>query len=98
VKPIPDGNSAVFRSESTQVTPLTTCCRKINFILSKGDVYEPRTAAQVAERKHQVEVGNSAAGATEFLTRVSQAILGEAVEWERYDRQRLEALERYATQ
>jgi len=25
------------------------------------------------------------------------AILGEAVEWERYDRQRLEALERYAT-
>jgi len=33
----------------------------------------------------------------EFLTRVSQALKGEAVEWERYDRHRLEALERYAT-
>jgi len=40
--------------------------------------------------------GQLGSGQQEFLTRVSQAIL--KVEWERYDRQRLEALERYATQ
>ena len=69
------------------------------YFKQKGDVYEPRTAAQVAERKHQLEVeATRQREQQEFLTRVSQALLGEAVEWERYDRQRLEALERYATQ
>lgn len=67
------------------------------YFKQKGDGYEPRTAAQVAERKHQLEVeANRQREQQEFLRRISQALNGETVEWERYDRQRLEALERYA--
>lgn len=67
------------------------------YFKQKGDAYEPRTAAQVAERKHQLEVeALKAKGQQEFLTRVEQALKGEAVEWGRHDRQRLEGLEKYA--
>ncbi len=67
------------------------------YFKQKGDAYEPRTTAQVAERKHQMEVeGLKAKGQQEFLTRVEQALKGEAVEWGRHDRQRLEGLEKYA--
>lgn len=67
------------------------------YFKQKGNAYEPRTAAQVAERKHQIEVEvNRQREQQEFLRRVSQALNGELVEWERYERQRLEALERYA--
>ncbi|AFY99118.1 ribonuclease catalytic domain-containing protein [Calothrix sp. PCC 6303] len=68
------------------------------YFKQKKDVYEPRTAAQVAERKHQLEVeALKAKGQQEFLLRVAAALKGEAVEWERHDRHRLEALEKYAT-
>ncbi|MEH2259625.1 ribonuclease catalytic domain-containing protein [Nostoc sp.] len=67
------------------------------YFKQKGDAYEPRTAAQVAERKHQLEVeALKAKGQQEFLTRVEQALKGEVVEWQRHDRQRLEGLEKYA--
>jgi len=67
------------------------------YFKQKGDGYEPRSAAQVAERKHQIEVEIlRQRSQQEFLLRVSQALKGEAVEWERQDRHRLEALERYA--
>jgi exoribonuclease II len=67
------------------------------YFKQKGDAYEPRTAAQVAERQHQLEVeALKAKGQQEFLTRVEQALKGEAVEWGRHDRQRLEGLEKYA--
>ncbi|MCC5599292.1 ribonuclease catalytic domain-containing protein [Nostoc favosum] len=67
------------------------------YFKQKGDAYEPRTAAQVAERQHQMEVeALKAKGQQEFLTRVEQALKGEAVEWGRHDRQRLEGLEKYA--
>ncbi len=67
------------------------------YFKQKGDSYEPRTAAQVAERKHQLEVeALKAKGQQEFLTRVEQALKGEVVEWQRHDRHRLEALEKYA--
>ncbi|MBN3874619.1 ribonuclease catalytic domain-containing protein [Nostoc sp. JL33] len=67
------------------------------YFKQKGDAYEPRTAAQVAERKHQLEVeALKAKGQQEFLTRVEQALKGEAIEWGRHDRQRLEGLEKYA--
>ncbi|KOP27517.1 ribonuclease [Hapalosiphon sp. MRB220] len=67
------------------------------YFKQKGDSYEPRTAAQVAERKHQLEVeALKAKGQQEFLARVEQALKGEAVEWQRHDRHRLEALEKYA--
>ncbi|NJM69167.1 MAG: VacB/RNase II family 3'-5' exoribonuclease [Scytonema sp. RU_4_4] len=67
------------------------------YFKQKGDAYEPRSAAQVAERKHQLEVeAQKAKGQQEFLTRVEQALKGEPTEWQRYDRHRLEALEKYA--
>ena len=68
------------------------------YFKQKGEAYEPRNAAQVAERKHQLEVeAVKARGQQEFLTRVEQALTGVAVEWQRPDRHRLEALEKYAT-
>ena len=68
------------------------------YFKQKGDAYEPRSAAQVAERKHQIEVeSQKAKGQQEFLARVEQALQGQVVEWQRLDRQRLEALEKYAT-
>ncbi|MBW4615972.1 MAG: ribonuclease R [Desmonostoc vinosum HA7617-LM4] len=67
------------------------------YFKQKGEAYETRTAAQVAERKHQIEVeALKAKGQQEFLARVEQALKGEAVEWQRHDRQRLEGLEKYA--
>ncbi|MFN6517379.1 MAG: ribonuclease catalytic domain-containing protein [Nostoc sp. CreGUA01] len=67
------------------------------YFKQKGDAYEARTAAAVAERKHQIEVeALKAKGQQEFLARVEQALKGEAVEWSRHDRQRLEGLEKYA--
>ncbi|MBW4642796.1 MAG: ribonuclease R [Goleter apudmare HA4340-LM2] len=67
------------------------------YFKQKGDAYETRTATQVAERKHQLEVeAQKARGQQEFLARVEQALQGEAVEWQRHDRQRLEGLEKYA--
>jgi len=67
------------------------------YFKQKGDGYEPRTAAQVAERKHQLEVEEiKQRSQQDFLARIDKALKGEAVDWERQDRQRLEALERYA--
>jgi exoribonuclease-2 len=68
------------------------------YFKQKGDAYEPRSMAQVAERKHQIEVeSQKARGQQEFLARVEQALQGQVVEWQRLDRQRLEAIEKYAT-
>ncbi|MBE9249737.1 VacB/RNase II family 3'-5' exoribonuclease [Dolichospermum sp. LEGE 00240] len=68
------------------------------YFKQKGDAYEPRSMAQVAERKHQIEVeSQKARGQQEFLARVAQALQGQVVEWQRLDRQRLEAIEKYAT-
>lgn len=67
------------------------------YFKQKGEAYEPRTAAAVTERKHQLEVeGLKARGQQEFLARVEQALNGEVVDWQRHDRHRLEALEKYA--
>ncbi|WP_427162733.1 ribonuclease catalytic domain-containing protein [Aliinostoc sp. HNIBRCY26] len=67
------------------------------YFKQKGDAYEPRTTAQVAERKHQIEVeALKAREQQEFLVRIEQALQGETVEWQRHDRQRLEGLEKYA--
>jgi exoribonuclease-2 len=67
------------------------------YFKQKGDCYEPRSATAVAERKHQLEVeALKAKGQQEFLARVQQALDGETVEWQKHDRHRLEALEKYA--
>ncbi len=67
------------------------------YFKQKGESYEPRSSTAVAERKHQLEVeALKAKGQQEFLKRVQQALDGEAVEWQKHDRHRLEALEKYA--
>jgi exoribonuclease-2 len=67
------------------------------YFKQKGEAYEPRSAAQVAERKHQLEVeALRAKGQQEFLERVEKALKGESVEWQRHDRHRIEAVEKYA--
>jgi exoribonuclease II len=67
------------------------------YFKQKGEAYEPRSAAAVAERKHQLEVeALRAKGQQEFLERVEQALKGESVEWQRHDRHRIEAVEKYA--
>jgi exoribonuclease II len=68
------------------------------FFKQKGDSYEPRTVVQVADRKHQLEVeASKAKGQQEFLARVEQALKGETVDWQKHDRHRLEAIEKYAS-
>ncbi|MEH2325683.1 MAG: ribonuclease R family protein [Nostoc sp.] len=96
----PDQMANLLFSESTAPPCYAAHCLLSDdklYFKQKGDAYEPRTAAQVAERQHQIEVeALKAKGQQEFLTRVEQALKGEAVEWGRHDRQRLEGLEKYA--
>ena len=69
---------------------------KIYFKL-KGDYYEPRSGSQVVELKHQNEVAALRQKEQEqFFARISQVLDGGTVEWEKYDRQRLEAIEKVA--
>jgi len=63
----------------------------------KGQVYEPRPVAQVAELKHQAEAQQQKAREAEvFRQKMQERIAGGNVEWTSSDRQRLESLERYA--
>ncbi|WP_421654904.1 ribonuclease catalytic domain-containing protein [Leptothermofonsia sp. ETS-13] len=68
------------------------------YFKQKGERYEPRPKAQVAELKHQLEMEAQRQLEWDgFLSRVAQALTGQAVEWQSSDRPRLEALERFAT-
>ena len=96
----PDGMANLLFSEQSPIH-----CYAAYYLLSedklyfkqKGDAYEPRTTAQVAERKHQIEIEALRQREQQgFLTRIGQAINKEVVDWERYDRQRLEAIAKYA--
>jgi exoribonuclease-2 len=69
------------------------------YFKNKGDRYEPRSATQVAELKHQIaQQEQKQREQQEFLTRIQQRLAGELVEWQPSDRQRLEAFERCAMQ
>ncbi len=68
------------------------------YFKQKGDRYEPRPAAQVAEIKHQQEVEQQRHQESQgFWDRVKQRLAGENVDWASSDRTRLDALERFAT-
>ena len=68
------------------------------YFKQKGDRYEPRPAAQVAEIKHQQEVEQQRYQESQgFWDRLKQRLAGENVEWASSDRTRLDALERFAT-
>lgn len=69
------------------------------YFKQKGDAYEPRSASQVGEIKHQLEVEEQRdREKTEFLLQVSEALSGKQVEWSESDRVRLETLERQILQ
>ncbi len=69
------------------------------YFKQKGNVFEPRSASQVAEIKHQLEVEQQRnQERSEFIGRVKQALAGETVEWQNSDRTRFDALERYVLQ
>ncbi|MDQ2097389.1 MAG: ribonuclease R [Tychonema bourrellyi B0820] len=68
------------------------------YFKQKGDRYEPRSIAQVAEIKHQQEVEQQRHQESQgFWDRVKQRLAGKNVEWANSDRTRLDALERFAT-
>ncbi|MCC0178913.1 VacB/RNase II family 3'-5' exoribonuclease [Waterburya agarophytonicola K14] len=63
----------------------------------KGDRYEPRSANQVAEIQHQLEVQlQKEREKTEFIEHIKQALAGESIEWSESDRLRLESIEKLA--
>lgn len=69
------------------------------FFKKKGDAYEPRSATQIEEIRHQLAVAErKEREREEFFARLQQALGGEAVEWAESDRTRLEALERCVLQ
>jgi exoribonuclease II len=63
------------------------------YFKKKGEGYEPRSATQVAEIKHQLEVQTQKEQEKEqFVSHLQQAINGEVVTWSESDRHRLEAI------
>ena len=66
------------------------------YFKQKGDGYEPRPAAKVAEIKHQQSAAQSKQREQEeFLSRIQGKLNGVAVEWQDSDRYRLDVLEKY---
>ncbi len=67
------------------------------YFKQKGDRYEPRSANQVAEIQHQHIVEQQRQQETQaFWDRVQRCLAGELVEWQLSDRNRLDAIERFA--
>ena len=65
------------------------------YFKKKGDAYEPRSATQIAEIKHQLEVQKQKEEEKEqFVSNLHKAIAGEVVDWQDSDRNRLEAISR----
>ena len=67
------------------------------FFKRKGDRYEPRSANQVEEIKHQLEVqSQKEREKTEFIDHLKRALAGEKINWTESDRSRLESIEKLA--
>jgi len=65
------------------------------YFKKKAETYEPRSASQVAEIKHQLEVElQRQQEKNAFFSRVRLALAGETVVWQESDRPRLEALKK----
>ncbi|WP_013320225.1 ribonuclease catalytic domain-containing protein [Gloeothece verrucosa] len=74
-------------------------CEDKIYFKKKGDSYEPRSAVQVEEIKHQLEVEEQRQREKQgFFTRIQKALAKEKVEWLDSDRTRLEALEKFILQ
>ncbi len=69
------------------------------YFKQKSDYYEPRSAAQVEEIKHQLEIqAQKERERSEFIEHLKQALSGEKIEWSDSDRLRLESIEKLALQ
>ncbi len=69
------------------------------YFKKKGELYEPRSLAQVGEIKHQLEVEQQRQQEKEsFIRRVKQRLAGEAVKWTESDRTRFLCLEKLVLQ
>ena len=72
-------------------------CQDKIYFKKKGDAYEPRSASQVEEIKHQLQVEEQKNREKEnFIDHLHQALAGGGVEWSDSDRTRLEVLEKLA--
>ncbi len=103
-------NRAITAAEMAQVLfsdQSAPCCYAAHRLLvedklyfkQKGSEFEPRSASQVEELKHQLEREAQRQQAQQaFDTRIQAALAGEAVEWQAGDRLYLMALEKYAAQ
>jgi exoribonuclease-2 len=68
------------------------------YFKQKGDRYEPRPPSQVAELQHQLSQQAKRLQEQEaFYQRLAQAIAGDKVRWESYDRPYIQALEKFAS-
>jgi len=66
------------------------------YFKQKADSYEPRSAAMVAEIKHQrLAEESKLREQQEFFNRLQQRLTGVAVEWQDSDRSRIDVLERF---
>lgn len=67
------------------------------YFKQKGDRYEPRPVAQVQDLLHQIQKETQRQQEwASFTEKLSQALAGESVEWDKVDRPRLEPLEKLA--
>ncbi len=67
------------------------------YFKKKGDSYEPRSATQVEELKHQIEKQVQRLQEQEaFQASLRKAVAGEVVDWQSCDRIHLQALEKFA--
>jgi exoribonuclease II len=96
----PAGMAMLLFSQQTPVFCYAAYCLLSEdklYFKQKGDRYEPRSSAQVAELKHQANIeAQRSQEAQNFQNRIKQALEGESVEWQSSDRSRLDALERFA--
>lgn len=96
----PDDLANLLFSEVSPVTCYAAHCLLSEdklYFKNKGQAYEPRSATQVAELKHQADAAQHRVRENElFLQKLQDQIAGLEVEWTNSDRHRLESLERYA--
>lgn len=69
------------------------------YFKQKSDCYEPRSASQVAEIKHQLDVQlQKDREKSEFIEHLKQGLAGNKIEWSDQERLRLESIEKLALQ
>jgi len=69
------------------------------FFKKKGDVYEPRSATQVEEIKHQIEIeAQKREEKQAFFDRVNRALAGENIPWSDNDLIKLDFVEKWVLQ